>query len=170
MSERRTTEQLLADAEERLRLTADLPAQLDRTRGSATNDTGTVRVAVTVHGALAELALREAALEMGPNQLAQEIVRLAGAATAVALRDGVGLLSRVLGDGATNELAQAVGLGHLVRDAPVIPYVPGKDPNSGAYLPPPRAVVADPHRLGAQPPPADDDPHSFDFSALRSDH
>ncbi|HEX9334973.1 MAG TPA: hypothetical protein VF892_03765, partial [Pseudonocardiaceae bacterium] len=107
MTERRTTEQLLADAEERLRLTDDLPARVEAIRGTARDDARTVAVTVTVHGALAGLSITDDALAMGPDRLGDEIVRLAAAAQRSALVDGLGALSRVLGDAGTVELARS---------------------------------------------------------------
>ncbi len=147
MTERRTTEQLLADAEERLRLTDDLPARVEAIRGTARDDARTVAVTVTVHGALAGLSITDDALAMGPDRLGDEIVRLAAAAQRSALVDGLGALSRVLGDAGTVELARSIGLGELIDpDASVVPYVPSANPNVD-----------------------DDYAMTFDFSSLRSD-
>jgi hypothetical protein len=141
---RRSTERLLADTEERLRLTDDLPARMEAIRGAAHNDTHTVEVTTTVHGALADLRITDDALALGPDQLGAEIVRLATLANRAALDEGLGTLSRVLGDAGTIELARTVGL---------------LDP-AEPTAPPPSA-----------PTPADDDDYAltFDFSSLRSD-
>ncbi|HEX4704350.1 MAG TPA: hypothetical protein VH352_19645 [Pseudonocardiaceae bacterium] len=141
MTARRSTERLVADAEERLRLTENLPSRIESIRGRAHNDAHTVLVTTTVHGALAGLDIAEDALALGPERLGAEIVRLAGAANRAALHEGIDVLSRVLGDGGTVELARSVG---LIEQEPLSP-VP---------------VVA---------PDDDDYALDFDFSSLRSD-
>ncbi|HEX4725688.1 MAG TPA: hypothetical protein VH333_24465 [Pseudonocardiaceae bacterium] len=146
MNERRSTERLRADAEERLRLTDDLPARIEAVRGTAHDDARTIAVTATVHGALAGLAITADALALGPARLGEEIVRLAAAANRTALVDGLGLLSRVLGDAGTMELARSMGLGDLIDpDAPVVPQVPSADNTDDDYA------------------------MTFDFSSLRSD-
>jgi hypothetical protein len=153
---------LLADAEERLRLAEELPNRIESIRGWAVNEDGSVRVTATVHGALADLALTERALALGPEALGAEIVRIAGAANRAALAEGVGALSHSLGDADTARIAESVGLGNRIEpDAPVLPYVPGVDPNADKWQ------VIDPTR----PAPIDDedDALSIDFSRFRSD-
>jgi hypothetical protein len=146
MSERRGTEALRADAEERLRLTDGLPARLDAVRGTAYDDARTIAVTATVHGALVGLSISDDALALGPARLGDEIVRLAAAANRLALVAGLGVLSRSLGDAGTVELARSIGLGDLIDpDAPVVPYVPTVDPGDDDYA------------------------MTFDFSSLRSD-
>jgi hypothetical protein len=126
--ERRTTEQLLADAEQRLRAAAELTARMETIRGSAGRD---VRAVVDVHGALRDLQLDESALGAGPERLGEEIVRVAGEAHRGALYQGANVLGDSLGDAAALEALRSSGLGDLVDpDAPVIPYVPGVDPNA----------------------------------------
>ncbi len=130
----RSTERLLADAEDRLQAAEDLPARIARIRGWAVDDAESVRVTVDVHGALSGLELTPEALRLGPQRLGQQIVRLARMAAEAALAAGVAALAPVLGDGASEELARSVGLGHLVgADPPVVPYVPGVDPNAPRY-------------------------------------
>jgi hypothetical protein len=160
---RRTTEQLVADTEERLRLTEDLPTRLDAIRGTAHNDANTIRVAATVHGALTDLEIADKALALGPEQLGAEIVRLAAEANQAALAEGLGALSPVLGDAGTVDLARSIGLDALIDpDAPILPYTPGTDPNADRWQ-----VIESP----AATTTADDDDYAmtFDFSSLRSD-
>jgi len=159
---RRTTEQLVADTEERLRLTEDLPTRLDAIRGTAHNDANTIRVAATVHGALTDLEIADEALALGPEQLGAEIVRLATEANQAALAEGLAALSPVLGDAGTVDLARSIGLDALIDpDAPILPYTPGTDPNANRWQ-----VIETPAATSA-----DDDDYAmtFDFSSLRSD-
>lgn len=128
--ERRTTEQLLADAELRLRTMAALPDRLAAVQASAANSPGNVRATVNVHGALCSLQLDESALAPGPDQLGEEIVRIATQAHQSALYQGATLLGDTLGDAAALDALRSAGLGHLIDpDAPVLPYIPGHDPN-----------------------------------------
>lgn len=165
----RSTEELLAAAEERLRLCADLPNRVDGIRGWAVNADQSIRVTTSVHGNLTDLFVSDEALALGPERIAAEIMHLAREATKAALAQGVGELSRALGDSGTAELARTVGLGDLIEpDATVIPYVPGVDPNADKWT-----VIEDagPRRTSAQhaDDSADDEALSFDFSSLRSD-
>lgn len=183
---RRSTERLLADAQERLELAADLPARVGRVRGWAVDEAADVRITVDVHGALCGLELTEAALRLGPEHLGHQIVLLSRMAAEAALAEAVAVLAPALGDGASEELARDVGLGHLIgADPEVVPYVPGVDPNARCYV---RSPPVAPSRTAGRPvvpsvepstapkggehpaPPEDEDPHSFDFSSLRSDH
>jgi hypothetical protein len=160
---RRTTKQLVADAEERLRLTEGLPARIDAIRGTARNVANTIRVAATVHGALTDLEIADEALALGPELLGAEIVRLAAEANRAALTEGLGALSPVLGDAGSVDLARSIGLGALIDpDAPVLPYTPGTDPNADRWQ-----IIESP----AATTTADDDDYAltFDFSSLRSD-
>jgi YbaB/EbfC DNA-binding family len=168
--EPRSTERLLADAEERLRITADLPGRIEQIRGWATSPDGTVRVTTTVHGALTELEIADDALALGPDELARAIVALAGQANRAALVAGIGELSPALGDAATAELAETVGLAQLQDPpAPVLPYIPGVDPNADKWTVIDSPVGA-PASAGAYPTEdPDDDPLTFDFSRFRSD-
>jgi hypothetical protein len=126
--ERRTTEQLLADAEQRLRGTAELAHQLETIRGGAGSE---VRATVDLHGALKDLRLAESALAAGPERLGEEIVRVAEEARRAALYQGATRLGDALGDGAALEALHSAGLDDLIDpDAPVVPYVPGVDPNA----------------------------------------
>ena len=126
--ERRTAEQLQADAEARLRGTADLAQQLAAIRGSAGSE---VRATVDVHGALKELRMAESALAAGPERLGEEIVRVAGEAQRAALYQGATRLGDALGDAAALDALRSAGLDDLIDpDAPVIAYVPGVDPNA----------------------------------------
>ena len=159
---RRTTEQLVADTEERLRRTEDLPARIEAIRGTAHNDTNTIRVTATVHGALSDLEIADEALALGPEQLGAEIVRLAAEANQAALAEGLGALSPALGDAGTIELARSIGLDAMIDpDAPILPYTPGADPNADRWQ------VIDNPLVAA----GDDDDYAmtFDFSSLRSD-
>lgn len=159
----RTTEELLAAAEERLRLTGDLPSRIESIHGTARNAADTVAATVTVHGALTDLSIMDTALAMGPERLGAEIVRLAAAANRTALVHGLGTLSRSLGDAGTIELARSVGLGDVVDPpAPVVPYPPGVDPNAHRWHP-----VTEP--TPTSPPDDDDYAMTFDFNSLRSD-
>jgi hypothetical protein len=134
MSERRTTEELLAAAEERFTLTEQLPRKLAAVRGWANNADENVRVTVDVHGAVKELRFEESALSLGPEALGEEIVRLAAEAQKAALLDGVDTLGQALGDAAALEMMRSTGLTDLVdEDAEVIPYVPGVDPNAHTW-------------------------------------
>lgn len=126
---RRTTEQLLADAEERLRLTATLPERLARIRGTATSPARDIQATVDTHGALRDLSLDESALAAGPERLGEEIVRLAAEAQAIALRESASVLGDALGDGVALEALESAGVARE-PDAPVLPYVPGVDPNA----------------------------------------
>lgn len=128
--ERRTTEQLLADAEHRLRTMAALPTRLASVQASASNATGNIHATVNVHGALCALHLDDSALAATPDQLGEEIVRVAGEAHKSALYQGATLLGDTLGDTAAHESLRSAGLAHLIDpDAPVLPYTPGHDPN-----------------------------------------
>ena len=175
----RSTERLLADADERLRVTRDLPNRVEAIRGWAVNDQRSVRVTTTVHGALTDLEIAEQALHLGPDRLAQVIVRLAGEANRAALVQGVSELSPTLGDSGTTGLARAVGVGDLIEpDAPVVPYVPGVDPNAGTWTAvdpdeqPTLRVPKDQPTVRVvrdRPTESDDYALGFDFSTLRSD-
>jgi DNA-binding protein YbaB len=134
MTDRRTTEELLAAAEERLTLTEQLPGKLASVRGWANNGDENVRVTVDVHGAVKELKLAESALDLGPDALGEEIVRLAGDAQKAALRQGVDTLGQAMGDAAAIAMLRSTGLADLVdEDAEVLPYVPGTDPNAHTW-------------------------------------
>lgn len=134
MSERRNTEELLAAAEERLTLTAQLPGKLASMRGWANNADENVRVTVDVHGAVKELKLAESALNLDPDALGAEIVRLAGEAQKAALRQGVDTLGQVVGDAGVLDMLRSAGMADLVDpDAEVLPYVPGVDPNAHTW-------------------------------------
>jgi hypothetical protein len=128
---RRTTEQLRADAQTRVQLTAELPQRLAQVRAWAANAERTVAASTDVHGALQELRIAESALAVGPEALGQEIVRVAERARRAALYQGVNQLGDALGDSAALDLMRSSGLGDLIgEDAPVLPYVPGVDPNA----------------------------------------
>ena len=138
---RRTTEQLLADAEERLRATAQLPHQLESIRAAAANPDRTVRATVDVHGALKKLELDDLALAAGPEALGEEIVRAAAEAHRAALHQGATHIGDTLGDGAALETLRSAGLTDQIDpDAPVLPYTPGIDPNAHRWnvIPPSR--------------------------------
>ena len=138
---RRTTEQLLADAAERVRATADLPERLAAIRGRAVNTDGSVRAAVDVHGALKELQLQESALAAGPQRLGEEIVRVAAEAQRAALYEGAARIGDTVGDQAALDALHSAGLDDRIDpDAPVVPYVPGVDPNAHRWrvIPPER--------------------------------
>jgi hypothetical protein len=122
---RRTAEQLLADAEARLRATAALPETLAAVRGSAQNPGRSVHATVDIHGALKELRLHESALAEGPDRLGAEIVRVAAEAQQAALYQGAARIGDAAGDAAALE-----SLPSADPDAPVLPYVPGVDPNA----------------------------------------
>ena len=159
---RRTTEQLVADTEERLRLTENLPARIAAVRGTAHDDANTIRVTATIHGALTDLEIADEALALGPERLGAEIVRLAAEANQAALTEGLGALSQVLGDAGTVDLARSIGLDAMIDpDAPILPYTPGTDPNADHWQ-----VIDTP---AATTPDDDDYALTFDFSSLRSD-
>ena len=139
---RRSTERLLADAEERVRLTADLPSRIEAIRGTASDDTHAITVTTTVHGALTDLCITADALALSPDRLGAEIVRLAAEANRAALVHGVDTLSRTLGDAGTVELAGSIGL--------IEPVTPTVAPSR-------------------QDDDDDDYAMNFDFSSLRSD-
>jgi len=143
---RRSTERLLADAEQRLRLTADLPSRIDAIRGTAADDTHAITVTTTVHGALTDLSITADALTLGPDRLGAEIVRLAAEANRAALVHGVDALSRTLGDAGTVELAGAIGLIEPVVELEAEPVAPSQQDDGD-----------------------DDYAMNFDFSSLRSD-
>jgi hypothetical protein len=126
---RRTTEQLLADAEERLRATADLPTRMSAIRGTAESADHTVRATTDVHGALTALHVHDAALAAGPDRLGDEIVRIAADAHRAALHHGASTIGDTLGDDAALEALRSAGL-PTDPDAPVLPYTPGHDPNA----------------------------------------
>ncbi|WAL66332.1 YbaB/EbfC family nucleoid-associated protein [Amycolatopsis cynarae] len=131
MSERRTTERLLADADERLRATERLPERLGEIRGWAHNGDENVRVTVDVHGGLKELRLDESALALGVDELGAQIVELAHRAQRAALAEGVNVLGDVLGDAAALDMMRSAGLADEIGPDPeVIPYTPGVDPNA----------------------------------------
>jgi hypothetical protein len=134
MTERRNTEELLAAAEERLTLTAQLPGKLASVRGWANNADENVRVTVDVHGAVKELKLAESALNLDPDALGAEIVRLAGEAQKAALRQSVDTLGQVVGDAGVLDMLRSTGMSDLVdEDAEILPYVPGVDPNAHTW-------------------------------------
>jgi hypothetical protein len=171
MATMRSTEELLAAAEERVRLSADLPNQISQLRGWAVNADQSIKVTTSVYGELVNLVITDQALALGQERIAAEVTHLAGQATKAALSQGVGELSRLLGDTGTAELARAVGLGdRLEPDAPVLPYVPGVDPNANSWT-----VIGEGRaRRSARParparPADDDDALSVDFSIFRSD-
>lgn len=122
--ERRTTEQLLADAELRLRTATELPGRLAAIQAQAANRPGNVRATVDVHGALCALRLDESALAAGPDQLGAEIVRVANEAHKSALYQGATLLGDTLGDATAHDALRSAGL-RIDPDAPVVPYTPG---------------------------------------------
>ena len=131
-SPRRTTERLLADAEERLRVAEDLPARLGSVRGWAYNGDETVHVTVDVHGALQDLRLDEAALALGPEALGAQIVELSHQAQQAAMGEGVNVLGDALGDAAALETMRSAGLAPD-PEPEVVPYIPGVDPNAGTW-------------------------------------
>lgn len=116
-------------AEQRLEVTEHLEERVAEVRGWAENDRGSVRATVDVHGALQDLALSESALALGGDELGREIVRLARRAQQEALRQGVAELGTALGDAGTLDSLRELGLPQD-EDAPVLPYVPGVDPNA----------------------------------------
>jgi YbaB/EbfC DNA-binding family len=131
MNGRRTAERLLADADERLRLTEQLPERLGEIRGWAHNGDDNVGVTVDVHGALHDLRLAESALDLGGDALGEQIVALTRQAQQAALAEGVNVLGDVLGDAAALDMMRSAGLSdRLDPDAEVIPYTPGVDPNA----------------------------------------
>jgi hypothetical protein len=132
MNDRRTAERLLADAEERLRLTEELPARLAELRGWAYNGPDNVRVTVDVHGALKELNLDESALQLGADELGAQIVALSHRAQQAALAEGVNVLGDALGDAAALEMLRTAGL-PIDPEPEVVPYTPGVDPNAGQW-------------------------------------
>ncbi|TNC28192.1 YbaB/EbfC family nucleoid-associated protein [Amycolatopsis alkalitolerans] len=139
MNDRRTAERLVADADERLRLTAELPARLAELRGWAYNGADDVRVTVDVHGALKDLKLDESALRLGAEELGAQIVELSHRAQQAALAEGVNVLGDALGDAAALDMMRSAGLA-TDPDAEVVPYTPGVDPNAGRWevIPPAR--------------------------------
>lgn len=132
MSERRTAERLLADAEERVRRTEELPARLAQVRGWAVNGDETVRVTVDVHGALKDLDLHESVLRMNAQELGAHIVELSHRAQQAALAEGVNVLGDALGDAAALDMMRSAGL-PLGPEPEVVPYTPGVDPNAGSW-------------------------------------
>jgi hypothetical protein len=127
-----TTEELLAAAEQRLQVTDHLAERVSEIRGWAENDPGSVRTTVDVHGALRDLTLSEAALSLGGDELGREIVRLASRAQQEALRQSVAEMGSALGDAGALDSLREMGLSQD-SDAPVIPYVPGVDPNADRW-------------------------------------
>lgn len=97
MNQRRTTDRLVADVDERLRLTERLPQRLAGIQGWAHDGDDNVAVTVDVHGALRDLRLAESALALGPEGLGRQIVELAHQAQQTALAEGVNVLGDVLG-------------------------------------------------------------------------
>lgn len=132
MNDRRTAERLLADAEERLRVTEELPARLAELRGWAYNGPDNVRVTVDVHGALKDLTLDESALQLGADELGAQIVALSHRAQRAALAEGVNVLGDALGDSAALEMLRSAGL-PIDPEPEVVPYTPGVDPNAGRW-------------------------------------
>ncbi|GHF43882.1 hypothetical protein FHX82_001933 [Amycolatopsis bartoniae] len=129
MTDRRTADRLLADAEERLRVTEELPARLAAVRGWAYNADENVQVTVDVHGGLKELKLDESALSLGPDALGEAIVALSHRAQQAALAEGVNVLGDALGDAAALEMMRSAGL-RPDPEPDVVPYTPGVDPNA----------------------------------------
>lgn len=155
-AERRTADELMEAAEQRLEATEHLPEALEELVGWSENEERTVRVTVDAHGALARLELAEEALTLGEKQLGAEIVRLAGQAYEATLVETVGTLSHALGDAETLDLARDLGLGDMIEpDAPVVPL-----PAAAGEAPPVPTDAAEPDDLDIQ---------SFDFSQFRSD-
>ncbi|HKS45222.1 MAG TPA: hypothetical protein VJT49_08915 [Amycolatopsis sp.] len=141
MNQRRTTDRLVADVDERLRLTERLPQRLAGIQGWAHDGDDNVAVTVDVHGALRDLRLAESALALGPEGLGRQIVELAHQAQQTALAEGVNVLGDVLGDAAALDMLRSAGLADRIDpDAEVVPYPPGVDPK--------RAPVAC-HRLSS---------------------
>jgi len=130
--QRRTTERLLADAEERLAATEGLADRVGEVRGWAYNGDDTVHVTVDVHGALKELKLDERALALGPQALGAQIVDLSHQAQQAALSEGVNILGDALGDAAALDMMRSAGL-EMDPEPEVIPYTPGVDPNAGTW-------------------------------------
>jgi Zn-dependent M28 family amino/carboxypeptidase len=139
MNDRRTADRLLADAQERLHLTEQLPARLAELRGWACNGADDVRVTVDVHGALKELKLAESALALSADELGAQLVELSHRAHQAALAEGVNVLGDVLGDAAALDMMRSAGL-PLDPEPEVVPYSPGVDPNAGQWtvIPPER--------------------------------
>ncbi|KAA9148800.1 hypothetical protein FPZ12_044450 [Amycolatopsis acidicola] len=129
MTERRTAERLLADAETRLQATENLPARLAEVRGWAYNGEENVHVTVDVHGGLKDLRLDESALRLSPDELGAAIVELSYTAQRAALAEGVDILGDALGDAAALDMMRTAGL-QPDPDAEVVPYTPGVDPNA----------------------------------------
>ncbi|WP_236796981.1 YbaB/EbfC family nucleoid-associated protein [Amycolatopsis sp. GM8] len=132
MNDRRTAERLLADAEERLRVTEELPGRLAELRGWAYNGAENVQVTVDVHGALKDLKLDQTALQLGGEELAAQIVELSHRAQQAALAEGVNVLGDALGDAAALDMMRSAGL-PMDPEPEVIPYTPGVDPNAGKW-------------------------------------
>ncbi|TDP97432.1 hypothetical protein [Labedaea rhizosphaerae] len=124
-----TTEELMAAAEQRLQVTDHLADRVAEIRGWAENDPGSIRTTVDVHGALQDLELSESALSLGGDELGREIVRLAARAQQEALRQSVAEMGTALGDAGALESLKEMGL-EQDEDAPVLPYIPGQDPNA----------------------------------------
>ncbi|GGM59622.1 hypothetical protein GCM10012275_33430 [Longimycelium tulufanense] len=86
----------------------ELGRRLAAVRGRARNVDGSVQVAATVHGAIAELRLDERALAMGAERLGAEIVRLAAQASVSAMREELAELAHELGADRAAELIDAL--------------------------------------------------------------
>lgn len=122
----------MAAAEQRLQVTDHLAERVAEIRGWAENDPGSVRVTVDIHGALQGLELSEAALALGGDELGREIVRLSAMAQDEALRQSVAEMGSALGDAGALDSLREMGLAQD-GDAPVLPYVPGQDPNAHTW-------------------------------------
>jgi hypothetical protein len=131
----------MAAAEDRLQVTDRLEERVADVRGWAENPEQTVRTTVDVHGALTALTLQESALTLPPDELGREIVRLAAQAQRAALRESVSEMGDALGDSGVLTALHDLGLEDTIDpDAPVLPYVPGVDPNAHTWrvIPPER--------------------------------
>ena len=119
----------MAAAEQRLQVTDHLEQRVSEIRGWAENDPGSIRTTVDIHGALQDLQLAESALSLGGDDLGREIVRLSQRAQQEALRQSVAEMGAALGDAGALDSLKELGL-EQDEDAPVLPYVPGQDPNA----------------------------------------
>lgn len=104
--------------------------RLNRITGRAGDARLGIEVAVNVHGRLTALELSDAALRLGSGRLAEEIFRLAAAASRAALAEGDALLREAGGDEVAEllELAGAPPVPHQVQQA-VTPQ-PDEEDNS----------------------------------------
>ena len=150
---RRTTDELVDAAEERLAEAADLPERIAAVRGWAESAGGEVRVTVDGRGALVDLQFADSVRRADPDAIAHAIMELAALATQAANRQSANELGRAMGDRIV-EMLPEMGIPDLMSIQP--PPLAGRS----------AAIDHDPPATSAE---SDDDLRGVDFSRFRSD-